>query len=128
MFASSSEELLCLLDFYGEIVRLQVEDRKNRPGVQELTDESNMVCRDTLPRHVLQDMLAFGRNRLVRFEEAYSSVQALITAYGHSEQTCERNEIEQELSVQVCLIEMWGQVACFGSDWFKVTLVEIGAL
>ena len=73
-----------MLDFYGEIVRLQIEDRKNRPGVQELTDETNLVCRDTLPRHVLQDMLAFGRNRLVRFQEAYSSEQVLVTAYGHS--------------------------------------------
>ena len=26
------------------------------------------------------------------------------------------------------MIEMWGQVACFGSDWFKLTMVEVGIL
>ena len=125
---SDVEDLYSLIDFYGEIVGMQVESRKNKPGVQALTDENNLVCRDTLPRHVLLDMLSFARKRLASFEEAYSSDQALITAYGLSEESIERAEIEQELSVLVCLIEMWGQVACFGSDWFKFTMVDIGML
>ena len=28
----------------------------------------------------------------------------------------------------VCLVDMWGQVAAFGNDWFKFTLVQLGAL
>ena len=74
-----------MIDFYGEIVGMQVESRKNKPGVQALTDENNLVCRDTLPRHVLIDMLSFARKRLVRFQEAYGTDQTLITAYGLSE-------------------------------------------
>lgn len=39
-----------------------------------------------------------------------------------------RTNIEKDLEQLVTLVEVWGQVAAFASDWFKETLVDIGAL
>lgn len=77
---------------------------------------------------MIADTISYSRQRLAAFEQAHSSDAALCAAYGMSEQSAERAQIEKELDTLVCMVELWGQPACFGSDWFKFTLVELGAL
>ena len=52
----------------------------------------------------------------------------MTTAYGHDDESSTRNELEDELAEIVYIVQCWGQVAAFASDWYKLTLVELGAL
>ena len=72
-------------------------------------------------------MVAVSRQRLDSFTEMYSGEGFLREAYGQGDQSAGREALESDLEVMVLMIEIWGQVAAFGADWFKRTLIECGA-
>ena len=53
----SERDAAKLLHFYAELVSIQLEDRKER-------EENDFLCRDSVPRHLIADMVHYGRQRL----------------------------------------------------------------
>lgn len=50
------------------------------------------------------------------------------SVYGDANNSSGRASVDKELDLIICIIEIWGLVACLASDWFKRTFVELGAL
>ena len=109
--------------FYSEIIQLKLDGR------DKLSEEEKVeMCRDLCPRHLLADMLHFGNAKLADFNEQYNSIEMVQEVYGTKEGQSKLDELHLALDVLIGIVEIYTQVATFADDWFKKTLVDIGAI
>ena len=66
-----------MLLFYSEIIQLKLDGR------DKLSEsEKEDMCRGLCPRHLLADMLQFGKTKLADFDKQYNSIEMVQEVYG----------------------------------------------